>query len=252
MVRQEDEDARKHARMHAHGSLFGGVGSILSGIGGLIGGVVAAFGLIYAQPDLVTVVVPVHTLERVIERAQAEGASEPHAVETTAPTAPAPPTGSASLAPVQALGAPQSLGGAVAVELISIADTSSALVVNVRVTNGGGTPIMIAGRALGSFGNGDFVVSDPMGGSCSWRGNVSEMGSLPQAYGTPPINVANYRPIGAGQSVTATVIFQKNWCTTQPTAGQPLTFSGTFVVIENDTPRFSSASFEGLTPSRPN
>jgi hypothetical protein len=137
--------------------------------------------------------------------------------------------------------------------LLSLANTQDAYIANLRVTNGGSGPIMIAGRALGTFYQGEFNLSDALGSSCPWRRAASQsLGTLPAAFGNPPINPANYRPVGAGQSVAVTLIFRKQFCESLASGDRQMILSGSFVVVQGDTPRLVSASFEGVAPTSTN
>jgi hypothetical protein len=245
----------KNENKKASGAFLHGFGKLLSGIGGLITGVVGVAGLFMAQPDLITVVVPVHTLERVIERAQ-EGQSQAPAATTVAARAPPAVTPVAATAePPATVIAPAALGNGVSASLLSLANTPNAFVANVRLTNESAAPVMIAGRRAPAGYAGDFSVSDAFGGACPWQRaprSDATLGTLTTARGAAPIDPANYKPLAPSQSVTVTLIFDKRQCTSPAQGNQPLTLSGTFVIIENDVARFASASFENVSPAQAN
>ncbi len=254
----EQSEKRRKAEnegMRARGKLFGGIGSILSGIAGVISGLVGAAGLLYAKPDLITVIVPVQILERVVERAQAEAAA---AAPAPAPVEVAPQPAPVVVAPPPAAAPAQSLQGDLSATLTSLANTSDTLVANVRLTNNGAAQALIAGR-LASIAAGDFSVSNSMGGSCPWT-NASRaqlpLGSLKIDRGTISgghlLYPDNYTPVGPGQSVSVTLLFHKVLCSTPISGTQPMTVSGTFVIVENGQARFASASFENVTPAQAN
>ncbi|MEZ5960613.1 MAG: hypothetical protein R3C30_09345 [Hyphomonadaceae bacterium] len=219
----------------------GGAAGWIGAIGSFVGGAAAVAGLFMAKPDLVTVVVPVTTLERVIERAQAE--ERPVEVLPTATqVADAPPAIPA-----------QSLEGGVSASLLSLANTRDTIVANLRISNNSDAGVVIAARARGNFYAGDFTLSDVVGASCPLRRAANEnFGTLPTAFGNPPINLANYTPVASGQSVTVTLIFQKKYCESLSDGARSMNLSGSFVVVQDDTARFASASFEGVVPASAN
>lgn len=217
--------------------------SWVQALGGFLGGAAAVAGLFMAKPDLVTVVVPVSTLERVVERAQSEG--QPDTDETPAPE-PAP---AMATAPAPASAA-QSLEGGVSSALLSLANTQDSFIANLRITNDSDAAVMVAARVRRTLNEADFALSDGLGASCPLRRAANEsLGTLPAAFGNPPINLANYTPVAAGQSVAVTLIFRKRYCESLSEGARPMNLSGSFVVVDGDTPRFAAASFEGVTPT---
>lgn len=227
-----------------------GIPSWISALTGLVSGAVAVAGLFMAQPDLITVVVPVTTLERVVERAEARqappaeaGGSEATSAQPLAPTpvasAPAP------AAPAPAPAAPrQSLEGGISVSLLSLADTPKAFVANLRISNESDAQVLIAGRRI-TYG-GEFNLSDVMGGSCPWIANGEPLGTLPTAR-LEKADVGDFKPVAAGQSAAVTLIFNKGRCATPSTGNHPFILSGNFVVAVNDQTRLASVSFENIS-----
>jgi hypothetical protein len=55
-----------------------------------------------------------------------------------------------------------------------------------------------------------------------------------------------------GQSAVVTLLFSKDVCTAPISGTQPVTVSGTFVVVDNEATqaRFASVSFEGVQPAQ--
>jgi|CXWL01.1.fsa_nt_gi hypothetical protein len=227
-----------------------GIPSWISALTGLVSGAAAVAGLFMAQPDLITVVVPVTTLERVIERAQPNPAGQPAAQE--APIQQSTP----AQAPPQVAVAAQSLQGDLSATLTSLANTPDALVANVRLTNNSAAEVLIAGRLV-QLGVGDFSASDPLGGACRWsnsgRAQLS-LGSLKLDSGQISAQrlayPQNYTSVGPGQSVLVTLLFHKYACAPPVSGTQPVTLSGTFVIAQDDQVRFASASFENVTPAQ--
>lgn len=229
----------------------GGVTAWLGALAGLVSGAAAVAGLFMAKPDLITVVVPVNTLERVVERAQespsapASAGQKPTATQQDGPVSAPPPV----VLP------PQSLQGNLSATLASLANTPTALVVNLRIANAGAAPVQIAGRYVGTQ-LGDFSLSDALGGSCPWSrmGATRSLGTLNTATGQFSLgqlmNAANYTSVGPGQTVSVTLLFSKDVCTTPISGTQPVTVSGTFVIVEGNEARFASASFTDVQPNQ--
>ncbi len=224
--------------------------TVVGGLGGLLSGGAAVAALFMAKPDLITVIVPVETLREVVVAAEARQ-PPPEVQQSEGENA-----GSSQIRAEQNLPPPsattsQSLGGGLSATLASIGENPNSFVANLRITNDTDAQVMIAGRWV-SMVQGDFSLSDAVGGSCHWRpdhtGGTLRTSNLP----LPQNYQGNFQPVGSRQSAVVTVIFPKAYCTAPPATGQPLTLSGTFVVVENETPRLASASFENVPPGRVN
>lgn len=221
--------------------------TVLGGIGGLLSGGAAVAALFMAKPDLITVIVPVETLREVVVAAEARAApTEPQSEAEKAPSQQAE-----QASPPPAVAPTQGLGGGLSASLVSLGENPNSFVANLRITNETDAQIMIAGRWV-SMVQGDFNLSDAVGGSCQWRpdhtGGTLRTSNLPLQGDYQ----SNFRPVGPRQAAVVTVIFPKTICPAPPASGQPLTLSGTFLILENDAPRLASASFENVPVARVN
>lgn len=223
-----------------------GIPSWISALTGLVSGAVAVAGLFMAQPDLITVVVPVTTLERVVERAEARQApADAEAIGGAVTSAQPPAPTSVAPAPAPAPPAPsQSLEGGISVSLLSLANTPDAFVANLRISNESDAQVLIAGRRV-TYG-GEFNLSDVMGGSCPWIANGESLGTLPTAA-LEKVDVGDFKPVAARQAAVVTLIFNKRRCATPSTGNHPFILSGNLVVAVNDQTRLASVSFENIS-----
>lgn len=223
-----------------------GIPSWISALTGLVSGAVAVAGLFMAQPDLITVVVPVTTLERVVERAEARQApADAEAIGGAVTSAQPPAPTSVAPAPAPAPAAPsQSLEGGISVSLLSLANTPDAFVANLRISNESDAQVLIAGRRI-TYG-GEFNLSDVMGGSCPWIANGESLGTLPTAA-LEKVDVGDFKPVAARQAAVVTLIFNKRRCATPSTGNHPFILSGNLIVAVNDQTRLASVSFENIS-----
>lgn len=225
--------------------------TVVGGIGGLLSGGAAVAALFMAKPDLITVIVPVETLREVVVAAEARQQTPPEVQQAEGEKAGGAENSAAQASPPPSAASSQALGGGLSATLASIGENPNSFVANLRITNNTDAQAMIAGRWVSNI-QGDFSLSDPVGGSCHWRPDHAG-GTLRTSFIPLPQNYqGNFQPVGPNQSAVVTVIFQKGYCATPPASGQPLTLSGTFVVVENETPRLASASFENVPAGRVN
>jgi hypothetical protein len=229
--------------------------AVMSGIGGLLSGGVAVLGLFAAQPNLVTVVVPVDRLERVVEEARvASGAAapEPVAVAETAAPAPVQATPPPPAPPVDTMASAKSLQGDLAAAIVSVAAIEDAFLANVRFINNSAAPVQFSGRsASNSLQDGDFVLVDQFGGSCRWRAPdyTYSLGSLAMSFQGDkpnPAYAAQFKTVGPGQSTVVSLKFNKVACDSPLSGDHPATLSGVFLIVEGEVMRSEAVSFEGV------
>lgn len=234
----------------------GGGLNAIAAWGSLLGGVAAIAALFISNPNLVTVVLP-SPAEQSEAKGPATQAKPPEADETGAPEAEAraPATPRETSAPVTTTppppsppaSPPQSLGGGITATLLNVASTPVMFTATFRLSNESNAAVMIAGRGQTGHSSGDFSLTDDMGATCTWRRtSANSLGTLPLV--TRGVDPRNYTPLAANASTVVTVNFNKRTCTTPPVNGRVVSVSGTFTIVEGETPRSAPASFEGVTP----
>ncbi|MFT3723873.1 MAG: hypothetical protein QM773_09825 [Hyphomonadaceae bacterium] len=220
-----------------------GLWTAIGAIGGLLAGAAAVVTLFIAKPDIITIVVPTQTLREVVVKAEArEGVAVAPAVSPSAPpaaTAPPPAPADASAAQV--------LGPGLSVALVSVADVKDKFVATVRFSNSTDSALGVA--LLGtSSSHAEFNITDVMGGSCQMIQGGEGWGTLNwrPASGAVGNDQGEYRQVPPQGSALHTLIFNKQRCNAPPAGENPVSISGSFMVLSGDERRMQAVSFENI------